>query len=100
MDEWVMRNAASSGNLELLQWLRGEGCPWNEDTCLFAVIDGHVEVLRWARENGCPWYAFTRDQAAEKLGYTDDFGNLEEEEEESDDEYGYEDSDEEYSDDE
>ena len=37
--------------------------------------------------------------AAAELGYTDDFGNLVEEEEESDDEYGYEDSDE-FSDDE
>ena len=33
-------------------------------------------MLRWARENGCPWNRFTRDRAAEKLGYTDDFGNL------------------------
>ena len=52
-----------------------------------------MEVLRWARENGCKWDAYTRDWAAERLGYTDDLGNLEEEEEESDDEYGYEDSD-------
>ena len=52
------------------------------------------EVQRWARENGCPWDAATRDDAAAELRYTDDFGNLVEEEEESDDEYGYEDSDE------
>ena len=36
---------------------------------------GHAEVLRWARENGCPWDASTRDQAVEKLGYTDALGN-------------------------
>ena len=29
MDEGVMLNAAGSGNLELVQWLRGEGCPWS-----------------------------------------------------------------------
>ena len=51
------------------------------------------EVQRWARENGCPWDAATRDEAAAELRYTDDLGNLVEEEE-SDDEYGYEDSDE------
>ena len=28
------------------------------------------------RENGCPWNAFTRDEVAAELGYTDDFGNL------------------------
>ena len=78
--------------------LRGEGCPWGYGTCYCAIDKGH-EVLRWVRENGCPWDATTRDWAATKLGYTDDFGNLVEEEEESDDEYGYEDSDE-FSDDE
>ena len=35
-----------------------------------------MEVLRWARENGCPWDAETRDLAAAELGYTDDLGNL------------------------
>ena len=76
MDEWLMANAARSGNLELIQWLRGEGCPWDAGTCYHAVDVGCVEVLRWDRENGCPWTAGTRDDAAEKLGYTDDLGNL------------------------
>ena len=35
-----------------------------------------MEVLRWVRANGCPWRAEDRDKAAEKLGYTDDFGNM------------------------
>ena len=37
--------------------------------------EGRVEMLRWLRENGCPWIAHTRDQAAAKLGYLflDDF---------------------------
>ena len=76
MDEWVMKTAAGSGNLELVQWLRGEGCPWDWRTCLYAVAKGHVEVLRWARENGCEWDAATRDRAGEELGYWDDLGNL------------------------
>ena len=76
MDEWVMAKAALSGNLQLVQWLRAEGCPWDGGTCYDAVDQGHVEVLRWARQNGCPWYASTRDEAARRLGYTDDFGNL------------------------
>ena len=97
MDVDVMALAARSGNLELVRWLRGEGCPWDWMTCDGAVFNGHLEVLRWARENGCPWTAETRDRAAAELGYTDDLGNLIEW---SDDEYGYEDSDEEYSDDE
>ena len=76
MDERVMDEAADSGNLESVQWLRGEGCPWNLVACLYAVAKGHVEVLRWLRENGCPWNAGIRAAAAEKFGYTDDFGNL------------------------
>ena len=76
MVEKVMRGAASSGNLKLVQWLRGEGCPWDHWTCHFAVYGGRLEVLRWARENGCPWKARVRDDAAVKLGYTDEFGSL------------------------
>ena len=90
-----MNSAASSGNLKLVMWLRGEGCPWDIDTCFWAVEQGHVEVLRWARENGCPWDAEARDEAAAKLGYTDDLGNLIVDVDadgypvEDDDEYGY-----------
>ena len=98
MDEDVMKEAAVSGNLELVQWLRREGCDWNVDacmwaagrghlgvlqwlrangcpwnwhTCSYAIDEGHVEVLRWARANGCPWTANMRAQAAAKLRYTD-----------------------------
>ena len=56
--------------------MRGEGCPWDARTCKFAAERGHLETLRWARENGAPWLASTRDEAAEKFGYTDDYGNL------------------------
>ena len=76
MNKTVMASAAVSGNLQLVQWLRGEGCPWDQTTCWYAVEKGRVEVLRWARENGCAWDAATRDWAAARLRYTDDFGNL------------------------
>ena len=95
MDEGVMRFAARGGNLELVRWLRGQGCPWNSSTCYCAVDYGRGEVLRWARKNGCPWTAHTRDLAAEKLGYTDDLGNLVKVISLADDEYS-----DEYSDDE
>ena len=76
MDASLMNRAAGSGNLELVRWLRDEGCPWGSMACHWAVYFGRVEVLRWVRENGCPWTAETRDKAAETLGYTDDLGNL------------------------
>ena len=46
---------ALKGNLELLQFLRENGCPWNEGTCYFAAKNGHLECLKYAHENGCPW---------------------------------------------
>ena len=76
LDEKGMQLAAGSGNVELVKWLRGEGCPWTWTTCNCAVEYSHLEVLRWARENGCPWSAEIRDLAEWKLGYTDDLGNL------------------------
>jgi len=46
--------AAMSGHLEALQWLRVNGCPWDEETCIWAAYGGHLEVLQWAHANGCP----------------------------------------------
>ena len=60
----------------MVQWLRGEGCPWDYWACFNAVKRGRVEVLRWVRENGCPWTAEDRDRAAAELGYTDNFVGL------------------------
>ena len=48
-------HAAAGGHMEALKWLRGEGCPWNERTCNLAAGYGHLDVLRWAIENGCPY---------------------------------------------
>ena len=43
---------ARAGDLEGLKQARGNGCPWNEDTCALAAHNGHLEVLQWARQNG------------------------------------------------
>ena len=51
----VLSAAALGGHLEVLQWARANGCPWNVDTCYQAVGSGHLKVLQWARANGCPW---------------------------------------------
>ena len=48
-------HAAAGGHMEALKWLRGEGCPWNERTCNLAAGYGHLDVLRWAIDNGCPY---------------------------------------------
>ena len=51
-----MRQAAENGHLEVLRWLRENGCPWDFTTCSSAAKNGHLEVLQWACENGCPDY--------------------------------------------
>lgn len=55
----VCSSAARGGHLEVLQWLRSIGCPWDSYTCSSAANGGHLDVLTWARENGCPWNAST-----------------------------------------
>ncbi len=57
--------AAGSGNLELLQWLRANGCAWDEDTCAYAARHGRMHVLQWLRANGCMWDSTTCAQAAQ-----------------------------------
>ncbi len=33
-DVWLcFVNEAEEGHLEVLRWVRSQGCPWNEDTC-------------------------------------------------------------------
>ena len=46
--------AMEGGHLEVLQWARANGCPWDEWTCHNAAAGGHLEVLRWAHANECP----------------------------------------------
>jgi hypothetical protein len=70
---------AQKGNLELLQHLHENGCPWNDWTCYWAVRNGHLECLKYAHENKCPWNRSTCSEAAknghlECLKYAHDNG--------------------------
>ena len=75
MDDKVMRWAAYGGKLEVVQWLRGNGCPWHISTCTYAMMRGPIEVLRWLRENGCWWKSYVRRRALCIFRYTDNLGN-------------------------
>ena len=57
--------AARGGHLGTLKWLRGNICPWNEDSCSWAAKGGHLETLAWLRANGCPWTREVCSWAAE-----------------------------------
>ena len=39
-------HAAAGGHLEVLQWARENGCPWDWKTCAWAAEGGHLAVLR------------------------------------------------------
>ena len=41
-----------------------------------AVLPTKKSERFWGK-NGCTWYPSAQDEAAEKHGYTDDFGNME-----------------------
>ena len=58
-DSLTCTNAAVRGHLEVLKWARANGCDWNSSTCAVAAGGGHLEVLMWARANGCHWNSGT-----------------------------------------
>ena len=48
----VCAYAAFGGRLDVLQWAREHGCPWNETTPWFAAAGGHLQVLQWRGSTG------------------------------------------------
>ena len=61
-------HAACSGHLAILQWPRGQGCPWDIRMCAKAASGGHLAVLEWARALGCPYDEDLCNEAAENTG--------------------------------
>ena len=64
-DEMTCWRAAEYGHLECLKYAHENGCPWNEKSCCWAAKNGHLECLKYAHENGCPWDGETCSFAAE-----------------------------------
>ena len=61
----AIRDAASMGNLEMVKWMRENGCEWDCWTTGYAAGGGHIELLEWLREQNCPWHPNTCAFAAE-----------------------------------
>lgn len=63
-DFTICASAASKGNIEVLEWLRKNGCPWDSSACASAALNGHFNTLKWLKNNGCPWNRNTCINAA------------------------------------
>ena len=47
--------AAKYDNIEVLEWLKRNKCPWDSHTFFFAALRGNIKVLEWLKKNKCPW---------------------------------------------
>lgn len=50
-----INSAVSSGNIELVKWLRSEGAQWNDNTLVSAARNGNIELLQYLFQSGCPF---------------------------------------------
>lgn len=50
----LMGVAAESGCMELVSYLYGKGCPWDEQAMNGAAAGGSKELLMWMAARGCP----------------------------------------------
>jgi hypothetical protein len=47
--------AAARAHVHVLQFLHDEGCEWDKTACSAATRNGHLSTLQWLHEHGCPW---------------------------------------------
>ena len=45
----------AAGNLEALQWLKDNNCPWSEHFLWKVAKKGNAEAIKFGLENNCPW---------------------------------------------
>ena len=63
-DEDTFESAACNGDMETLEWLKKNKCPWDAETFVVAARSGKIEILEWLKRNKCPWNAITFPAAA------------------------------------
>jgi hypothetical protein len=71
--------AARGGHLEVVQWRRAHGCPWNASTLRRAAQSEHHEVFLWAMYHGCgrhEIYHDDRDRLGEEFSRHAEFCGL------------------------
>jgi len=56
VDPW--EHVIAIGCLDLVKWLHAHRYAWEETStryCYMAARNGHLEILQWLRAQGCPW---------------------------------------------
>eukprot|EP00594_Rhizosolenia_setigera_P017096 CAMPEP_0178960274 /NCGR_PEP_ID=MMETSP0789-20121207/12869_1 /TAXON_ID=3005 /ORGANISM="Rhizosolenia setigera, Strain CCMP 1694" /LENGTH=177 /DNA_ID=CAMNT_0020643597 /DNA_START=92 /DNA_END=623 /DNA_ORIENTATION=+ len=48
-------NAAIGNQLHFLRWLREQEVDWGERTFVDAAEKGNLDILQWLHNEGCPW---------------------------------------------
>eukprot|EP00953_Heterococcus_sp_UTEX-ZZ885_P009330 5509-Heterococcus_DN1.PRE.2 len=71
MDARAMSAAASRGLTAMCAYLRSISCEWPDQTCDSTATHGHLDTLRWLRTNGCPCSVRRVCVAAATNGFTD-----------------------------
>lgn len=54
-DKQTCALAAYRGQIELLEFLRENGCPWDETVCSLATQGGQFKTIKWLRSRDAPW---------------------------------------------
>ncbi|GFH53307.1 hypothetical protein CTEN210_09783 [Chaetoceros tenuissimus] len=50
----LINDAAASGNLDLIKYLRSKEISWKDNTFCFAVLSGNIAMLQYLIDNECP----------------------------------------------
>ena len=60
-------HAAYHGHLPALQWLHENGCPLDEEACLFAAHREHWDCVRYLVDIECPGWEYFAEKYAHRL---------------------------------
>jgi hypothetical protein len=67
-NEYTLMGAAWRGQLAICEYLVAEQCPSDITACAAAARGGHLKTIRFLHENGCPWELSTISLRAAESG--------------------------------
>jgi len=58
-NRWTIQRAASCGHLHIVKYCMEQKCPIEGLACAFAAKNGHLDILKYLHEKNAPWDART-----------------------------------------